>query len=360
MKALVADERRAVYISRVTTGSLLRVTLRCAAVFQDLPHAARGRLLALKPPQYGTLFGGRVERASVGFHGPVGRRPVRAWRKPGDSLLERSKAMPHRAKNSIRIGVGGWTYEPWRGPFYPDGLVRKRELEFASRQLTSIEINGTYYGSQKPESFAKWHDETPDDFVFSVKGSRFTTNRRVLSDAGESIERFFASGVMNLRHKLGPINWQFMATKKFDPVDFAGFLKLLPKTVDGRAIRHAIEVRHDSFRTPDFVALAREHGVAIVIAGDSEYPQIADLTADFVYARIMGTTDAEAAGYDRAALDLWTQRTRAWQSGAVPDGLDTVDAQQTGKTGRDVFLYVISGFKQHNPAAALAMIERLK
>jgi uncharacterized protein YecE (DUF72 family) len=257
---------------------------------------------------------------------------------------------------SIRIGVGGWTYEPWRGGFYPDGLVHKRELEFASRKLTSIEINGTYYGLQKPETFARWHDETPDDFVFSIKGSRFITNRRVLSDAGASIERFFGSGLLQLRNKLGPINWQFMPTKTFDPEDFAGFLKLLPKTVEGRAIRHAVEVRHDSFRAPDFVALARDRGVAIVIAGDSEYPQIADLTAPFVYTRIMGTTEV---GYADEALDRWTQRARQWASGRSPDGLETVGARQTTKAGRDVFLYVISGFKARNPAAAMAMIERL-
>ncbi len=133
--------------------------------------------------------------------------------------------MPKKAETRIRIGVGGWTYEPWRGAFYPDGLAQKRELEYASRRLTSIEINGTYYGSQKPASFAKWHDETPEDFVFALKGPRFTTNRRVLAEAGQSVERFFASGVMALKDKLGPINWQFMPSKKFDPEDFEGFLK---------------------------------------------------------------------------------------------------------------------------------------
>ncbi|MPT22513.1 MAG: DUF72 domain-containing protein, partial [Starkeya sp.] len=168
----------------------------------------------------------------------------------------------------IRIGVGGWTFEPWRGVFYPDGLTQKRELEYAASKLTAIEINGTYYGSQKPESFAKWHAETPEGFVFTLKGPRFTTNRRVLAEAAESIERFFNSGVTELKEKLGPVNWQFMATKKFDPDDFAAFLKLLPKRVDGRDIRHAVEVRHESFKSPDFVALAREHGVAIVHAGD--------------------------------------------------------------------------------------------
>jgi uncharacterized protein YecE (DUF72 family) len=244
-------------------------------------------------------------------------------------------------RQHIRIGVGGWTYEPWRGTFYPGGLAHKRELEFASRKLTSIEINGTYYGSQKPASFAKWHDETPDDFVFAVKAPRFATNRRVLSDAGASIERFFTGGLMQLRNKLGPVNWQFMPTKKFDPQDFEGFLKLLPTSVEGQTIRHAVEVRHDSFHTPDFIALARDHGVAIIIAGDSDYPQITDLTAPFVYARIMGTTEAEPAGYPAAALDRWADRARQWAA------------------GRDVFLYVISGFKARNPATAMALIERV-
>jgi uncharacterized protein YecE (DUF72 family) len=245
-------------------------------------------------------------------------------------------------KNNIRIGVGGWTFEPWRGPFYPDKLPQKRELEFASRKLTSIEINGTYYGSQKPASFIKWHDETPDDFIFALKAPRFATNRRVLAEAGPSIDRFFASGVMQLRNKLGPINWQFAPTKKFDPDDFAAFLKLLPKTVDGKAIRHAVEVRHDSFHTPDFTALAKDHGVAIVIAGDSKYPHIADLTAPFVYARIMGTNEAEPDGYTDAELGKWADQAHQWG------------------TSRDVFLYVISGFKQRNPAAALALMARLK
>jgi len=267
--------------------------------------------------------------------------------------------MPQKAKQRIRIGVGGWTYEPWRGPFYPDGLTQKRELAFASSKLSSIEINGTYYGTQKPESFAKWHDETPDDFIFALKGPRFATNRRVLAEAAPSVERFLTSGVLELRDKLGPINWQFAPTKKFDPEDFEGFLKCLPKSVEGRAIRHAVEVRHESFQTPDFVALARDHGVAIVVAGDSGYPQIADVTAPFVYARIMGTTEAEPAGYADDALDLWTNRAHVWASGKSPDGLATFGTKPAGNAGRDVFLYVISGFKVRNPAAAMAMIDRL-
>jgi uncharacterized protein YecE (DUF72 family) len=260
----------------------------------------------------------------------------------------------------IHVGVGGWTFEPWRGEFYPKGHPQKRELEYASRKLTSIEINGTYYGSQKPESFSKWHDETPDDFIFALKGSRFTTNRRVLAEAGSSIERFFSTGVLNLKNKLGPINWQFMATKRFDPEDFEGFLKLLPKSVEGHEIRHAVEVRHNSFRTADFIALAREYGVAIVIAADSDYPQIADVTAPFVYARIMGTKEAEVAGYAKAAIDTWVERARTWAAGGTPDGLETVAAKPAKTAGRDVFLYVISGFKVRNPAAAMAIIEHLR
>lgn len=261
---------------------------------------------------------------------------------------------------TIRIGVGGWTYEPWRGTFYPEGLAHKRELEYASSKLTSIEVNGTFYGSQKPASFARWHDETPDDFVFALKGPRFATNRRVLSEAGESIERFFGSGVLELKDKLGPINWQLMPTKKMDLDDVAGFLKLLPKTVEGRAIRHAIEVRNASFQSADFIAAAREHGVAVVVAGDSDYPQIADATAPFVYARLMGTTEHEQAGYSKAALDLWAGRSRLWAAGKTPKGLQTVAAEPGEAGGRDVFVYVISGHKVRNPAAALALIERVQ
>ena len=266
--------------------------------------------------------------------------------------------VPQQDAKHIRVGVGGWTFEPWRGAFYPDGLAQKRELEYAASKLTSIEVNGTYYGSQKPESFAKWRAETPDGFIFALKGPRFATNRRVLAEAGESIERFFKSGVTELKEKLGPINWQFMATKKFDPDDFAGFLKLLPKSVDGHKVRHAVEVRHDSFKSPDFIALAREHEVAIVLAGDSEFPQIADITAPFVYARIMGTVEDEAAGYSKADLDRWVKRAQALAGGKVPEDLETVD--KPAKAGpHEVFLYVISGYKARNPAAAMALIERL-
>ncbi len=269
--------------------------------------------------------------------------------------------MARDKSGAVRIGVGGWTYAPWRGTFYPDGLAQKRELEYASRQLTSIEINGTYYGSQKPESFARWHDETPDDFVFSVKGPRFATNRRVLGEAGESVARFFASGVTRLGAKLGPINWQFLPTKQFDHDDFAAFLALLPKEFDGCAIRHVVEVRHDSFRVPAFVELLRAHGVAAVMADGGGHPQIADITAPFVYARLQGTTRTVGTGYDAKALDLWAGRARRWTAGEDVAELDHFGTRVAkAAAGRDVFLYVISGFKQHNPAAAMELIARLK
>ena len=258
-----------------------------------------------------------------------------------------------------RVGVGGWTFEPWRGVFYPADLPKTRELEYASRKLTSIEINGTYYRLQKPETFAKWRDETPDDFVFAVKGGRHATNRAVLAEAGESIERFFASGVLLLGDKLGPINWQFAATKKFDPEDFGAFLALLPDSIEGREIRHAVEVRHDSFKTPDFIELARRRGVAVVVAGDSEFPLISDVTAPFVYARIMGANKTHELGYAPAALDVWAGRARIWAAGGSPADLPLIAPAPNSKSARDVFLYAISGFKERNPATALALIERL-
>lgn len=259
----------------------------------------------------------------------------------------------------IFVGVGGWVFEPWRGNFYPEKLPQKRELEHASRALTSIEINGTFYGSQKPESFRRWHEETPEGFVFSLKGPRFTTNRRVLAEAGESAARFFASGVLELGDRLGPVNWQFATTKKFDPDDFAAFLALLPREIGGRAIRHVVEVRHESFLVPEFPELLREYGVAAVVAGDSAHPLIADATASFVYARIMGTREEEPEGYAPAELDLWAARARAWATGAPAPGLEPVGRWEPDGIARDVFLYVIGGGKPRNPAAAMALISRL-
>jgi len=259
---------------------------------------------------------------------------------------------------SIYVGVGGWVYPDWRDNFYPKGLPQKRELEYASQQLTAIEVNGTYYGSQKPESFRKWRTETPDGFVFSLKGPRFATNRRVLAEAGESITRFFDSGVTELKDKLGPINWQFMATKKFDAGDFAAFLKLLPRKAGGQAIRHVVEVRHDSFKDKAFIDLCRKEDVGIVFAADSEFPLIGDVTSDFIYARIMGTAAKEKLGYPPAALKTWAERARDWADGNSPKA-SLLLAPAAAKKKRDVFLFVISGAKEKNPAAAQAIIAAL-
>jgi uncharacterized protein YecE (DUF72 family) len=268
--------------------------------------------------------------------------------------------MAKATQASIRIGVGGWTFEPWRGAFYPADLPQKRELEYMSRNLTSIEINGTFYRGQSRDSYAKWRDAAPDDFVFALKAPRYATHRRVLAEAGESIERFVAGGVAELGDKLGPINWQFPPTKRFEVDDFAAFLDLLPKSVDGLALRHAVEARHESFRTADFVALARNKGVAIVVAGDSEYPQIADPTAPFVYARVMGTTEEAKAGYSPAGLGAWAKRAKIWAAGGAPEDLPLLTKAPAAAGGRDVFLYVISGFKARNPAAAMALIKRTR
>ena len=240
----------------------------------------------------------------------------------------------------IYVGVGGWTFEPWRGVFYPDDLTHKRELEYASRKLTSIEINGTYYSSFKPASWAKWRAETPDGFVFAVKASRFCTNRRVLAAAGESIDRFFAQGIVELKDRLGPVNWQFMATKTFDPDDFEAFLKLLPREIGTLPLRHALEVRHDSFKDPRFYDLARKYRAAIVYAHDKSFPEIDEPTADFTYARLMGAQEKVKTGYRPAELDLWAKRAKTW-----------------AKKG-DAFVYFISGAKLRNPAAAQALIAR--
>ena len=259
----------------------------------------------------------------------------------------------------IRVGVGGWTFEPWRGAFYPDGLPHARELEYASRRLTAIEINGTYYRTQSPSTYAKWAGEAPDGFVFAVKALRFTTNRKVLAEAGESVGKFLGSGLAELGDKLGPVLWQFAPTKRFEPEDFAAFLGLLPGTCEGVRLRHALEVRHESFRDPAFVALARKAGAAIVYANGGDYPEIADPTADFVYARLQGTREDEAAGYSPAELDRWAGVAREWERGGAPEGLAYAAAPPPASGPREVFLFVISGAKARNPAAAMGLIDRL-
>jgi uncharacterized protein YecE (DUF72 family) len=261
----------------------------------------------------------------------------------------------------IRVGIGGWTYEPWRGTFYPPGLPQARELSYACSQLTSIEINGTFYRTQKPETFRKWAEETPDGFVFSLKGPRYATNRSRLAEAGSSIARFLESGVTELGPKLGPILWQFAPTKRFEEEDFGSFLDLLPRTVDGHVIRHAVEVRHDSFAAPAFVALLRKQRIPVVYADADKFPAIADLTGDFVYARLQRSSEGEPTGYAPEALDQWAQRFQTWAAGGEPDDLPRAEPRsETGKgPERDCFVYFISGAKVRAPAAAKALLQRL-
>jgi uncharacterized protein YecE (DUF72 family) len=260
---------------------------------------------------------------------------------------------------AIRVGVGGWTYEPWRDNFYPAGLAQQRELEYASRKLTSIEINGTYYGTQKPESFTKWRDETPDGFVFSVKATRYATNRRLLAEAGDSINRFVESGLARLGAKLGPILWQFMPTKRFEPEDFEAFLALLPREVEGLALRHVMDVRHPTFRAAGYLALARKYRVATVFSDTDDYPSFADVTGDFVYARLQRSQAEIATGYAPPALDAIADCARLWAAGLEPASAPRVEPPQPAGAPRDVFLFFISGAKERAPAAAQALMTRL-
>jgi len=260
----------------------------------------------------------------------------------------------------IRVGIGGWTYEPWRGTFYPAGLKQADELDYASRHLTTIEINGTFYRAQSAASFEKWRDATPGDFVFAVKGHRAIVNSRKLADKGEAIDRFFKSGVLELGDKLGPILWQLAPFKKFEAEDLEGFLKLLPARSGDRSLMHVIEVRHESFRVPEFVALLREHNVAVAFVDSDEHPAIADVTAAFVYARLQKTAEKNETGYAAADLDRWAARLRRWESGGAPDDLPRIAEKAAPKVKRPVFVYMISGAKLRAPAAAMALIERVK
>ena len=260
----------------------------------------------------------------------------------------------------IRVGIGGWTFEPWRDNFYPPKLSHARELAYASRRLSAIEVNGTYYSTFKPDTFRKWRDETPEGFVFSLKANRFATNRKLLATAGDSIGRFIGSGIEELGDKLGPIVWQFMPTKVFDPDDFAGFLALLPAKAGSRSLRHVMDVRHPSFMTREYLALARQHGVATVFTDSDKFPSFADLTSDFVYARLMKSDASVATGYAPKALDAWATHARDWAAGKTPAELPRVeiDAVKTAKA-REVFVFFINGAKEKAPAAAGALIERL-
>jgi uncharacterized protein YecE (DUF72 family) len=260
---------------------------------------------------------------------------------------------------TIRTGIGGWSFEPWRGVFYPQGLKQADELAYAARHLAAIEINSTYYSSQKPETFAKWRTATPEGFVFSVKASRFCTNRRVLAEAGESMEKFLGQGLVELGDRLGPILWQFMATKKFDADDFAAFLDLLPRSLEGLPLRHCVEVRHASFADPKFVALCRARDVAVCLADHAEFPLIPDVTAPFVYARLMTGSDDVETAYRPADLDLWAERLQAYARGGLPDDLRPLDRTGPPDAPRDVFAFVIHEGKIRAPAGAIALQARV-
>jgi uncharacterized protein YecE (DUF72 family) len=261
---------------------------------------------------------------------------------------------------SIRVGIGGWTYEPWRKTFYPADVAQSRELDYASRQVTAIEINGTFYRLQKPAVFAKWHDATPDGFMFSVKAPRFIVQRNALASAGSAIERFLASGIAELNSKLGPILWQLADTKQFDAADIEGFLSLLPPAVGKLPLRHALEPRHESFLNKEFLEIARRHGVAVVYEDDARHPGIADLTATFVYARLRRSTASCATGYTLPALKQWAARAQTWVTGKEPADLPRVEpTPEAAGQPRDVLIYFINGAKERAPAAARKLISLL-
>jgi uncharacterized protein YecE (DUF72 family) len=262
------------------------------------------------------------------------------------------------ARGVIRTGIGGWTFEPWRGVFYPKGLKQAAELEYAASHLRTIEINGTYYSTFKPDSFAKWREATPEGFKFAVKASRFCTNRKVLGEMGQSMSVFLNQGLSELGDRLGPVLWQFMATKKFDPDDFEAFLKLLPDKLDGLPLQHVLEVRHDSFLVPEFIALARKYGAAVCLADHGTYPLIADVTGPFVYARLQTGSDDIETAYEPKDLDLWARRFQAYAEGGRPKDLPAL-AEEAKAAPRDVYAYVIHEGKVRAPAAAMALQKRV-
>jgi len=260
----------------------------------------------------------------------------------------------------IRAGIGGWTYPPWRGVFYPKGLRQADELAYAASHLTSIEINATHYRLQSPKSFRKWADTAPDGFVFSVKGPRLVTQQKVLAETGSFIKRFFDSGLAELGDKLGPVLWQFPPFKRFDEADFAKFLEYLPESLNGRKLNHVVEVRHGSFRDPAFIRLLRDRGVVPVFVDSEDYPAVADLTGDIVYARLQRGADTVETGYAPKSLDQWAARAKVWASGGMPEDLPVIDAAHTPDAKpRDVFIYFIHEGKLRAPAAAMALIDRL-
>ncbi|SDW56790.1 DUF72 domain-containing protein [Lysobacter enzymogenes] len=311
------------------------------------------------PPAGGDLFGAAAPAqpsAAQTGKSPIGKS---AAAKPAaeDPL---AGATGVAAIDGIRCGIGGWTYAPWRDNFYPPKLVQRRELEYASRRLSSIEINGTFYSAQKPATYAKWAAETPDGFVFSLKAPGRVTQAGALAKAASQAKAFIDGGLAEFGDRLGPILWQLAPSRRFDPDDLAPFLDALPRTLDGRALKHVLEVRHSSFLGPQYLQLARERRIATVFTDSDEYPSLADLTGDFVYARLMRSRAEIAAGYPDGELDAWAQRARTWARGGDTPDLPHVGAAQADGATREVYLYFISAAKHRNPAAAMALTERLR
>jgi uncharacterized protein YecE (DUF72 family) len=262
------------------------------------------------------------------------------------------------SQGPIRVGVGGWDYDPWRETFYPLKLPKAKQLGHMAARLTAVEINATYYKLQKPELFERWAKATPEGFRFAIKGSRFCSNRKVLGEAGEAVERFFGQGLAELGDRLGPILWQFMATKTFEPDDFRAFLALLPRKAAGVPLRHVVEPRHESFRDPAFVAMAREAGVGIAFADSDDFPCIADLSGDLVYARLQRSREDVATGYLPGEIDRWADVSRAWARGESPEGF-CYAAKAPRPGAKETYVFFIAGAKARNPAAAEALIGSL-
>ena len=270
-------------------------------------------------------------------------------------------AKPAPAVNaaSIRVGIGGWTFAPWRKNFYPDGLVQRRELEYASRQLRAIEINGTFYRAQTPAVYAKWAAETPEDFVFSLKAPKSITEGRRLADSTAAAKHFITGGLAEFGARLGPILWQLPPSRVFDQDDLAAFLDMLPRELDGRRLRHVLEVRHDSFLCEPYLKLARAQGVATVFTDSTNYPSMGDITGAFVYARLMRSQSDIDTGYPPTALDGWSRQAKVWANGSDPADLPHIAAPAPQAESRDVFVFFISSAKERNPAAAMAMQARV-
>jgi uncharacterized protein YecE (DUF72 family) len=240
-------------------------------------------------------------------------------------MTPRSKATPRAAAARIRVGIGGWNFAPWRNNFYPEKWPQKRELEYASGKLTAIEVNSTFYRPQTPATYANWRAQTPDGFVFSLKAPGFATQTTALENAAKAIKRFVFAGLAELGDRLGPISWQFAANRAFTRDYFAGFLDLLPAELNGSPLRHVLEVRHESFMSAGYLALMRERNLPSVFTDSTEYPSFADLTGDFVYARLMRSESSVATGYSADALDAWVQRAQSWANGEQPPDLLRVE-----------------------------------